>query len=131
VQQDEKLKKAFDLLAEVSKQLITLSTGILALTITFAKDLIKPADAPVWLIKASWVLYVLSIVFGVLTLSTVAGNLEESYISDKPPTLYAKSIGFYHGTQMILFGIATALIVAFALSLSPAPGPPPIPPAAP
>jgi hypothetical protein len=42
---DERVKKAFDFAADLAKQLITLATGLIALTITFSKDFIQHAPA--------------------------------------------------------------------------------------
>ncbi|KQT20825.1 hypothetical protein ASG31_16700 [Chryseobacterium sp. Leaf404] len=39
---NEQEKKAFDFAADTVKQLITLATGIIALTITFSKDILGP-----------------------------------------------------------------------------------------
>jgi hypothetical protein len=38
---DPQVRMAFEFASDLAKQLITLATGILALTITFTKDLVK------------------------------------------------------------------------------------------
>ena len=63
---DEQTKTAFLSASDTSKQLITLATGLLALEITFAKDVIVKLDAAAkCLVGASWVLLLLSVIAGV------------------------------------------------------------------
>lgn len=64
---------------ETTKQVITLSTGIIALTVTFAKkfkasntDLTVP-----FALKISWLLNCPSVIFGVWTLMAITGTLHE------------------------------------------------------
>jgi hypothetical protein len=42
---EERLKKAFDFSADLTKQLITLATAIITLTITFSKDFLRQPNA--------------------------------------------------------------------------------------
>ena len=63
----EKLKVAFEFTSDLSKQLITLSTGILALTITFTRQLVEdPSRRLVRVLKFGWASYFLSIIFGIM-----------------------------------------------------------------
>ena len=74
---DERLKKAFDFYADATKQLITLSTAIIALMITFAKEIVKtmPASGKIPLMLGL-VVYLVSIWFGLGTLLNLTGQLE-------------------------------------------------------
>lgn len=73
----ESQKKAFDFYADWTKQLITLSTAIIALMVTFSKDIIGGTSGNyVYLLLATWIFYFLSIIFGVLTLQALNGNLD-------------------------------------------------------
>jgi hypothetical protein len=74
---EENQKKAFDFAADTTKQLITIATAIITLTITFSKDIIGGADngPKAWLIGA-WAVFILSIIFGVGTLMTLTGTLQ-------------------------------------------------------
>ncbi|HUT31458.1 MAG TPA: hypothetical protein VMX13_16810 [Sedimentisphaerales bacterium] len=67
---------AFQFAADLARQLITLSTGILALTITFTKGLCGrvPSDK-LWTLKAAWLAYLLTIVFGIFSLMALTGTL--------------------------------------------------------
>jgi ketosteroid isomerase-like protein len=79
----EPAKKAFDFASEATKQLLTLSTGIIAVTITFSKDILisVPFSAKVFLMTA-WGAYVLSLVFGLFTLLALTGELQEKPAED-------------------------------------------------
>jgi ketosteroid isomerase-like protein len=74
---EEQVKKAFDFAADSTKQLITLSTAILTLTITFGKDVLQKVDSGTKQnLTYSWVVYLLSIFFGILTLLALTGTLD-------------------------------------------------------
>ena len=74
---EENIKKAFDFAADQTKQLITLSSAIITLTVTFSKDIIGKVDNNnrYWLF-ASWIMFIISILLGVLTLMALTGNLD-------------------------------------------------------
>lgn len=67
-------KKAFDFASQTTKQLITLSTGLIALSITF-KDNFQNGNETLLLV--CWILFFLSVVFGVATLMALTGTLEK------------------------------------------------------
>jgi hypothetical protein len=70
-------EKAFTATSEAIKQLITVAAGVLALTITFVKDLLQD-DVERWLkvtLLASWGAFVFSILFGIFGLGAIAGQL--------------------------------------------------------
>jgi hypothetical protein len=73
----ENEKKAFDFAADVTKQLITLSTAIITITITFSKDIINFADnsAKNYLLLA-WILFIATVFFGIWTLMALTGTLQ-------------------------------------------------------
>ena len=125
----ETSKKAFDTITEMTKQLLTLASAILTLTIAFAKDILKPAPSKhaIDLIQWSWGLYLLSIVCGILTLGTVAGTLANAANAQKTANPKQNSIRFFMCLQLVAFGFGTLLIVVFGWC---APlNVPPIPPA--
>lgn len=76
---DNQKEKAFDFCADSAKQLITLATGVIALTITFAKDFVVnvPAGDKTWAYCA-WGTYMLSVLFGIVTLNALTSALEPS-----------------------------------------------------
>jgi hypothetical protein len=99
----------------LAQQLITLSTGILALTITFTKDTLKAAPrSRTWPLYFAWVSYLLCICFGVWALSTITGTLAPLPSSGVPPSLTIDSnIRLPAGLQVIAFIIGIILIVIF------------------
>lgn len=87
---NDQKKMAFDFAADLTKQLITLSTGIVTLTLLFSKDLLGPK----WMPVAIWTLFLLSTVCGLWTLMTLTGTLapvpkagprSDSYKDDTSP----------------------------------------------
>ncbi|MCG8684953.1 MAG: hypothetical protein MI892_08775 [Desulfobacterales bacterium] len=70
----------FQFATETIKQVMTLASAILALTVTFAKENTKPGDlkGSAWLI-ASWVLEITSILFGILGLMFLTGQTTKEY----------------------------------------------------
>ncbi|MDY8136538.1 hypothetical protein [Aquimarina sp. 2201CG5-10] len=83
----ENVKKAFDFASDASKQLITLSTGIIALTITFAKDILKDFgnESFNWLFWA-WGFYILCVFSGVWAKLAMTGTLQPSSKKEKNST---------------------------------------------
>lgn len=74
---EENQKKAFDFAVDLTKQLITLSTAIITLTVTFSKEIIGGIDSSNRIILlVSWVVFILSIIMGILTLMALTGNLD-------------------------------------------------------
>ena len=74
---DENIKMAFTFAADSTKQLIVISTAILAFTITFSKDFLgnRTYLSKRWIV-ASWIFLLLSILFGIVTLLALTGTLE-------------------------------------------------------
>ena len=73
----ENIAKATDLATEKTKQLITLCTGIIAITISFIKDVLN--GVPRWavvLLLLAWITYFASIIYGVKLLGRIAGSLQ-------------------------------------------------------
>lgn len=74
---DKPTEKSFDFAASVSKQLISLSTAVIAIMLTFGKNLVGEnigTDYNCWLI-AAWILFLFSTVCGIATLMALAGSL--------------------------------------------------------
>lgn len=107
-----RIEKAFEFAQETTKQLITLATGVIALTITFLSDVVK--DAPPGsqtMIQIAWIAYLISIVSGIFGLMALTGNLETA--EDDSLTIYAKNIVIFSAIQVCAFCAAVALTLAF------------------
>lgn len=128
----ENEKKAFDFAADLTKQLIGLCTGIIALTIAFSKDFITKASGEgSSILFVAWGSFILSIFFGIVTLMTLTGHLmpkkdkakitsadqsgsDRLNISDgknKAPSIYEPNIRLWSIAQVITFILALVLTV--------------------
>jgi len=120
----ERAKQSFTFASDVTKQLITLSTGVIALTITFSKDILGGvSDERVrilffaWEVKethllaGAWLVYLVSMIFGIATLMTLTGNL----VRGSSPSVYAINIVLLSSVQIVLFLVATFAIIRFGI----------------
>jgi hypothetical protein len=116
---DESKKKAFDFSQDSAKQLITLSTAVLALTITFFKDFAASADSySKSLMAVSWLFYLISIVSGALHLYSLTAELDPDDAS-RVPTIYGGTARATAGVQQIAFiGGLVITTAAGALALA-------------
>jgi ketosteroid isomerase-like protein len=115
---EEQAKKAFDFAADSTKQLITLSTAILTLTITFGKDVLQKVEGPTKEnLTYSWIVYLVSIFFGILTLLALTGTLDPKKKKQQPdpvkssPTIQGLNIRILSTLQILTFLVATGLVV--------------------
>ena len=113
---DEKRKKAFDFCADATKQLVALSSAIVAFMVTFAKDFVtNVADDAKTYAYVAWGLHVVSIVLGVLVLLALTAQLEPK----KPPASSTAiptirgSAATYSALQIVFFVLAMAVTAFF------------------
>jgi hypothetical protein len=114
---DARQQKAFDFCADSTKQLLTLSTGIVAFMVTFAKDFAPavPAEAR-WIAYAAWLSFFLSICCGVLVLLALTAQLEpKPGTTIESPSIWEPA-STYSLAQIILFAIAMVLTIAFGVA---------------
>lgn len=111
-------KKAFELAADAAKQLLTLSTGVIAFSVTFLKDIFniaahKITPAGYCVLVSMWLFYLASAVAGILTLNWLAALA----LNDEPELVGsdAQNAGKW---QMLLFAIALLLTVTFGALLA-------------
>lgn len=117
-------EKSFDLVKETSRLLITLATGFIAFTVTLAKaanqtNTINALESWIW--SACWITMLVSIGCGIWThlgMATVLApnppSKQDSSTAD--PTIRAPSIKLPFAFQIILFGLATVLMVVFGIT---------------
>jgi hypothetical protein len=110
---EEPRKSAFDYASEATKQLITLATGVIAVSITFSKDIIGNTTAHRGVLIGSWIAYIVSIVAGVWALLALTGELQPRS-GTKTPSIRGKNVTWPAIIQIILFLGATAALVAYA-----------------
>lgn len=99
---------------DIIKQVITLATGFLTVTITFGKDMV-PADFTIsrWMLAVAWTSMLLSMVTGGLAMMKASG-LEQDAKAD--PTLVQDSF-FVSMWRMQLGGFAVGIVLLFFLGL--------------
>jgi uncharacterized membrane protein len=114
---DEKMKKAFDFAQETTKQLLTLATGIIALTITFLKDVVHEAPpGAAKYIEIAWFLYLVSVLFGMATLMGLTGSLvPKTGAPVREPSIYAWAVRIPSSLQILTFVAALVLTLIFGL----------------
>src|SRR5947199_7487975 len=94
---------SFEFAKELTTQLITLSTAVIGVTITFTKDISSGATGGTrrWL-YGSWLFFLASVVCGIWTLGAITGTLAR--VSPiKPDSLYVSNITTPSMCQAILF----------------------------
>jgi hypothetical protein len=113
---DEQRKKAFDFAQETSKQLITLATGVIGLTITFGKDFVGSVHGfPRCLAVMSWALLLASVAFGLLTLMALTGSLEPAAGDPAAPSIRGGNVTVPAIIQVLLFFLGLLLAVLFGI----------------
>jgi len=64
---------------ETTKQVITLSTGVIALTVTFLEKIVQPNGGTGRIVpgplKASWICFGLAVLLGIWTLMAITGSI--------------------------------------------------------
>jgi len=105
---------SYKLAAETAKVMITASTGIIGLSVTFSKDSIASSKSR-WaprLMAASWVAYLLAIISGVALLENIAGHMHEDYLAQSvPKAIYGPSILLVGKVHVLSFLLGTLLVV--------------------
>lgn len=101
--------------ADTAKQFISLSTGVVALTITFA-DKFSPESAeqlavPLTL-KLSWLAYGLSIIFGVATLMAITGTINQIDLGQENPGVNAQNIRIPALVMVLSFLVGLGLTIS-------------------
>jgi hypothetical protein len=112
---EDNIKKAFDFAQESTKQLITLAVGIIALSITFAKDFVRTVNptARGWALLA-WAALLVSVFFGLWTLLALTGSLEPKDASTRVSTR-GTNVVVPAALQVLTFFIGLVLIVVFGI----------------
>jgi hypothetical protein len=110
---DDERREAYAAARDTTKQLITLATSILTVTITFRRDAAPATDAGVnAILMAAWVGFAASAGFGVLGLAILTAEQGRTGgRSAASPWLVRWPLV----VQMVVFMAATALIVWFGI----------------
>jgi hypothetical protein len=105
------IKKAFDFAQDTTKQLITIATAIIALTITFAKDFVVNVEPSIKVYAFySWVALLASVFFGLWTLLALTGTLEPA--PNKPVPQSTRGSNVKAPSVLQIFTFLAGLILA-------------------
>jgi hypothetical protein len=106
--------KAFSFAQEVPKQLMTLSTAIFALTLTFAEKIEKEGTHARGFLEWAWGFYLLAILLGITVLMALAGHID-----DPPPdgedTIYTPGLRLLAGAQIVAFVVGLVLTLVYGV----------------
>jgi hypothetical protein len=103
---------------ELAKQLITLATGILALSITFIRDILKNnAHVVIWPLTCAWVSYLLSVCFGIWTMMAITGTIFEATQNPTNSATYEMNISVPALLQILAFIIGTILLIVYGAKM--------------
>jgi hypothetical protein len=104
--------KAFDFAQDVTKQVLTLATAIIALTITFFKDFANHASyAAEVIMGCSWIAYLISVILGLLTLMALTGTLQPLRSESAGFSIQGRNVRLPAVLQLLFFLIALILSV--------------------
>ncbi|MER7344417.1 hypothetical protein ABT390_03310 [Streptomyces aurantiacus] len=109
----ERLKLALAAASETSKHVLTLTTAVVTITISLAKDIganATPSEL-LWL-QLAWLAHAISVLAGVGTLLALAGTVSEG---DDTRSIYSANIRLPAATQMAFFGLGIAFVVIFGV----------------
>jgi hypothetical protein len=128
MEMDVQRQKAFEFCSDLTKQLLTLSTAIIAITITFSKDVfgsissIKGAGS-FWM-TSSWVCYVIAIMFGIWALMALTGTLEPANGLTNAASIRGGNIRIPSLCQILFFLLGIGCTVTYAVKAGAITSPP-------
>lgn len=107
---------SFEFAKELTTQLITLSTAVIGVSATFAKDVSTNTSKPSRvLLYVSWIVFLVSLVCGLWTLGSMTGTLAK--VSPiKADSVYAPNIVVASLAQVLLFLTGVLLLIIHAVT---------------
>jgi len=110
-----RLQKTFDYAIEVTKQLLTLGSAVLALTITVAKE---APNGRRGLMFTGWFAFLLSVIFGIVSLYALMREFApRSEGREAPPSIGAWRVRGPLLLQIVTFALGAVLLVAYAYTV--------------
>jgi|SRR5688572_3384646 len=115
----DRIDKAFDFCADTCKQLITLATGVIAVTATFSTDFVQNVASPEkHLALYAWLAYLASIFCGVWTMLALTGTLQPMHQRDgAEPSINGWNVRLPALLQILAFLIAVGFTITFAFKM--------------
>jgi hypothetical protein len=103
---------------DLAKQLITLATGILALSITFIKDVLKSNGKVItWPLKSAWFLYLFSVVFGIWEMMAITGSIFAAVSTSAPSSAYGTNVRIPALLQILTFLLGTIFLIVYGAKM--------------
>jgi hypothetical protein len=114
---DDQTKQAFASVIDLTKQLISLGTGVLALEVSFASGVLGKSVIPkLWQLQWSWVLLLISLVAGIWAFMAVTGTLSsEKQLA--PSTVFDNNIRIPAFAQVVCFAFGMAFTMWYGLEV--------------
>jgi hypothetical protein len=110
-----RLQKTFDYAIEVTKQLLTLGSAVLALTITIGKD---AGTGKQGLLFAGWLSFLISIICGIVGLYALMAEFAPRQDGRAgPPSIGSWRVRGPLLLQIVTFALGAVLLVAYAYSV--------------
>lgn len=110
-------KLFFDFSSDLTKQLITVSTGIIGLSITFLKDVLKTVPTTeAWALKWSWFIYLFSIGCGFWALMALTGAITRMIARSTNTFPIDFRLQLPASLQIISFALATLFMVIYGVT---------------
>ena len=107
---DEQAKRAFDFASDLAKQLITLSTSIVTVTLLFSEHFPRSEWA-----KTAWVCYLLATLCGIWSLMALTGTIADASESFSTASIYKSNVRIPATLQIVFFGLASLSTLVFVL----------------
>lgn len=106
-------ERAFDVVVDITKQVLTLSTGVVALSVTFLTDVASDASAAArFVLASSWISFILAVALGIMTLMAAAGVQREAGADGAPePSIDAPNLRLLGAWQLIAFALGLLLML--------------------
>lgn len=109
---NKNIEMSFQFAQETSKHLVTLATGTIAFTVTFAHDFLhSSAPTHAAIVTTAWIALLTSVVFGQWSLMALTGRLT----SDDDQDIYHLSILVPSIAQILTFAVGIGSVVIFAV----------------
>jgi hypothetical protein len=111
---DAQVVMGFGYASDLAKQLITLATGVLALSITFVKEFARDerTQSVKW-VKLSWFMLLTSVVAGIAALSALTGALVPLGDSASGVLEIPSSARLAGGAQLLLFSGGIGMLMQY------------------
>lgn len=121
--ENQRVTKSFDFAADVTKQLIALSTAIISLCVAFTDKIFSSyaAQSHSTTLLIALCCFVVSIVLGIFTLMALAGHLgkptSDGSTTNQSP-IYEGNVRFFSIGQMLTFVIAIIIAMVYVWKAS-------------